>query len=245
MFTIRSKSLCRKLSFCSEGYLLSGTLHLPAVDCPPVVVGAHGLFSSGESVKQQVLAEECNRKGIAYFRFDHRGCGASQGYFPEVTSLQSRAADLRDAVDVIRNRPELNGRIGLFGSSMGGAACLAIAREMAAEVVVVYAAPVRSSTIGRTQVSDSGEIHESPRSESFSLQFDVSDRLAGIHHILLFHGDADAVVPFSDAEEIYERADEPKRLIRLEKGDHPMGRKDHQQLFAREAVRWFENGLVR
>ena len=235
---MKSKPLCRKISFTSEGYRLSGFLHMPAVDRPAVVVGSHGLLSSSDSPKQQVLAALCNSSGIAFFRFDHRGCGDSQGYFPEVTSLESRIADLRNALQFIRSRPELGNRIGLFGSSMGGATCLSIAREVAAEAVVVYAAPIRTGDIHRAPSRKNSSSETTALPDDFSLQFDVADKLTGIHHILVFHGDADQVVPFSNAQEIFEMADEPKRLVRLERGDHPMSRRDHQELFAREAAQW-------
>jgi alpha-beta hydrolase superfamily lysophospholipase len=239
---MKLKSLCRKISFLSDEYLLAGTLHIPAGDRPPVVIGSHGLLSSSESPKQLALAEGCNRSGIAYFRFDHRGCGASQGYFPEVTSLQSRAADLRSAVGVIRSRPDLSERFGLFGSSMGGATCLAIAGDSAADVVVTYAAPVRGGHIRRDRNSEGGGIPPLP--DGFSLQFDLTDKLSEIHNLLILHGDADSIVPFGDAEQIYRLAGEPKRLIRLEQGDHPMSRKDHQALFTREALQWLVEGLA-
>ncbi len=240
-----SETLCRKISFFSDGYLLAGTLHMPTGDRPPVVIGSHGLLSSSESAKQRELAERCTRNGIAFFRFDHRGCGASQGYFPEVTSLKARVADLRNAVNVIRSRPDLGNRIGLFGSSMGGATCLGIAREVAAEVVVVYAAPVRGGDIRRTHIQDNGANEPVRLPDGFRLHFDVTDKLNGIRNILVFHGDADTVVPFADARKIYKLTEEPKRLIALEQGDHPMSRKDHQELFAREATQWFATGLPR
>jgi alpha-beta hydrolase superfamily lysophospholipase len=241
---MKLKPLCRKISFLSDGYLLAGTLHIPAGDRPPVVIGSHGLLSSSDSPKQLALAEGCNRNGIAYFRFDHRGCGTSQGYFPEVTSLQSRAADLRSALGVIRSRPELGERIGLFGSSMGGATCLAVAGEAAVDVVVTYAAPVRGGHIRRTRTGNNDDGGISPLPNGFSLQFDLTDKLSEIHNLLILHGDADSVVPFSDAEQIYRLAGEPKRLIRLEQGDHPMSRKDHQKLFARETLQWLVEELA-
>ena len=72
------------ISFNSDSLKLKGVLHLPDDGQPPVVIGSHGLYSSGSSPKQIALAEQCNRLGIAYFRFDHRGCGSSQGEFERV-----------------------------------------------------------------------------------------------------------------------------------------------------------------
>jgi len=35
----------KSITFSSNGFTLKGTLHLPAAEHPPVVVGSHGLFS--------------------------------------------------------------------------------------------------------------------------------------------------------------------------------------------------------
>ena len=121
----------------------------------------------------------------------------------------------------------------------------AIAREVAADVLVVYATPVRGGNITRARIDGDGAGGFVKLPDASSLQFDVTDKLNGISNILILHGDADTVVPFDDAREIYRHCGEPKRLIPLEQGDHPMSRKDHQDLFAREAAQWFATGLPR
>ena len=68
----------------SENFLLRGMLHIPTDEKGPVVIGSHGLLSSGNSPKQIELAKRCGEFGIAFFRFDHRGCGKSEGVFKEV-----------------------------------------------------------------------------------------------------------------------------------------------------------------
>ncbi|MBW2408961.1 MAG: alpha/beta hydrolase [Deltaproteobacteria bacterium] len=226
-------SICKKLEFLSDGFLLQGTLHLPAVKAPPVVIGSHGLLSSSDSPKQIELARRCIAYGIAFFRFDHRGCGESQGDFIKETSLAARSRDLFDAIKLMRASRETGNRIGLFGSSMGGATCLSVAGEVRINSLVTFAAPLRSKSINR-----SVETHKSmdgpwPALENLDLDYDISDKLAGIHRILIFHGDADTVVPFSDALEIYQKACEPKKLIRQPGGDHLMSHKTHQKQFIR------------
>lgn len=76
------------IQFAADGFRLKGTLHLPAADNPPVVIGCHGLLSDRSSPKQIALAEACNALGLAFFRFDHRGCGESTGRLEAVTSLE-------------------------------------------------------------------------------------------------------------------------------------------------------------
>jgi len=125
----------KDISFVSGGFVLKGKLHLPEAHQPPVVIGSHGLYSSKDSPKQIALAGACNRLGMAYFRFDHRGCGSSQGEFVKVTSLASRCQDLKDAVEAVLKHEDTGRRIGLFGSSMGGTVSLSIAAELGLRIL--------------------------------------------------------------------------------------------------------------
>jgi alpha-beta hydrolase superfamily lysophospholipase len=69
------------VAFKSDEYTLMGSLHLPGDKPAPFVIGCHGLIADRRSPKQVGLAHACCRQGIGYFRFDHRGCGESQGEF--------------------------------------------------------------------------------------------------------------------------------------------------------------------
>jgi alpha-beta hydrolase superfamily lysophospholipase len=231
----------KNVMFLSNGFTLRGTLHLPAAERPPVVIGSHGLFSSGSSPKQIALARQCNTCGIAFFRFDHRGCGQSQGIFQDVTSLEVRCNDMISAIKIIQNRKDTGNRIGLFGSSMGGAVCLSVFAESDAYSIVTCAAPVRSSSIiKKLEKSDDSDLLDPPFYKRY-LDSDISDKLSSAHHILIFHGDSDDLVPPSNAREIYEKAGDPKKLIIQKHGDHRMSNKTHQETFVRESALWFKN----
>jgi len=232
------KSICKKISFLSDNFLLRGILHIPVVENCPVVIGSHGLLSSSSSPKQVELARRCNEFKIAFFRFDHRGCGESQGNFREVTSLDARVTDIISAIETIRSQGYMNSRIGLFGSSMGGAACIAAAGKTQIDSMVINAAPLRSQIIKRTaEKKDKLELDE------IKLSFDISGYVAGISNILIFHGNADQVVPFSNALELFEKSGCPKKLIVQENGDHLMSNTIHQEEFIREASVWFKTRL--
>jgi len=237
------KSIIKKISFFSGGFKLKGYLHLPTAKRPPVVIGSHGLYSSSSSPKQIALAEKCNRFGIAYLRFDHRGCGSSEGNFGKVTSLEARARDLADAVAVIINRSDTADRFGLFGSSMGGTVCLSVAAELGANTLVTFAAPIRSRILEKglpmSENSDTSEIFLDAQKR----RFDITDKLPAVSNILIFHGEADDVVPVSHAEEIYSLVQQPKKLIKQKRGDHPMSNNAHQKIFIRETSLWFKRGL--
>jgi alpha-beta hydrolase superfamily lysophospholipase len=229
------------ISFSSDGYTLRGSLHLPEVEKPPLVVGSHGLFSTGNSPKQIELAKQCNQEGIAFFRFDHRGCGKSDGIFEAVTSLDARCSDLMSAIKTIQKREDIGRKIGLFGSSMGGAVCISVASRCRADSLVTVAAPV----FGRIIVDALEKSNFSNKLTTSLTKMnhcsDITDKLSSLHHILIFHGDSDELIPPSNALEIYRRAGDPKKLIILNGGDHRMSNPAHQKTFITEAVNWFKD----
>jgi len=226
------------LSFASDGYRLQGTLHLPPVPQPNLIVGSHGLYSSGDSPKQSELAGRCCQMGLAYFRFDHRGCGGSEGRFESVTTLAGRRNDLVDAVAYLRKEFNLGPKLGLFGSSLGGATCLAAAGMLTPFRLVTLAAPVDSRSI-----LTATEKHDAPVEPMFfkdAFQFDLRQDLSTISGLLVIHGDGDEVIPPPHAEIIYEGVRDPKKLLFVSGGDHRLSRRDHQQQFIRETLDWFK-----
>lgn len=230
----------RKIAFSSDGFLLKGTLHLPDIHRPPVVIGSHGLLSTGNSPKQIKLARECNRIGVGFFRFDHRGCGTSEGDFRKDNSFDARCRDMESAVQMIQTRNDTGNRIGLFGSSMGGAVCISTARLFRIDALVTVAALVRSAPIIEAYRNSADPNVTGHGFFDKNFLFDVSDRLITIQNVLIFHGEADDVVPVSHALEIYEKAGKMKRLILQKKGDHRMSNRAHQKRFVLEAAAWFK-----
>ncbi len=236
-----------KIFFHVDNQRLNGTLHLPSGITDnqasiPVVIGSHGLLSNGESPKQKTLAEKLNQHGIAYFRFDHRGRGESDGSFSNDTTFQGRINDMNAAVTTVLSYPGIGNSVGLFGSSMGGAVCLGIADQFDIRTIVTLAAPVRLESI---QIPH--DIMEDPLFRDMKpeqMNFDISDRLEKISNILIFHGDADAVVSFSNALEIYEKVAHPKKLTRFKGADHAVSRPDFQERFIDESVEWFVSHLI-
>jgi alpha/beta superfamily hydrolase len=244
MIRINTKdTICERISFLSDGLTLTGTLHLPRVEAPPTVIGSHGLFSSGDSPKQVALALRLNKHGIAFFRFDHRGCGRSQGDFGRVTSLESRMYDLRCAVQLIRDRRDTGNIIGLFGSSMGGTVCLALAKILGARALVTVAAPVDSASVSLSPAEN--EMPPDGVLNKNAFCFDISGHLAEIHNCMIFHGDNDDVVPVSHAKRIYRNATGARKLIIQKSGDHRMSDVNHQQALVRQATAWFVQYLTR
>ncbi len=240
-----NSNVTTEIAFMSDGLRLEGVLHTPSrcSSPPPVVIGSHGLLSDGDSPKQVELARRCNRVGMAYFRFDHRGCGKSEGVFREVTSLEGRRRGLICAAEAILSRPDIGGKLGLFGSSMGGATCIAAAKILGAGPMALAAALIRSRSVFQSARELTAPDGAPPPYDADALRFDLSDLLPGLNHILVVHGEADEVVPAAQAHEIFARTGEPKRLVIQENGDHRMSDPDHQERFILDAVEWFGVGF--
>jgi alpha-beta hydrolase superfamily lysophospholipase len=223
------------LTFNSGGYRLKGALHLPPGPCRALIVGSHGFLATCDSPKQMALAKLCSNSQMAFFRFDHRGCGESEGEFEKVTSLSTRCDDLKNAIGFMHERLRIRLPLGLFGSSMGGTVCLAVATEIDIAAIITFAAPLCSQSIRSLP-----NLELPLTSKELKQTFDIRKRLSGIKRLLVLHGEADTVVPVSDARQLYEKAGTPKRLVILPNGDHRMSQLSHQAQFLEESLKWFK-----
>ncbi len=203
-----------------------------------VVVGCHGLMADKHSPKQIALARGCAAIGMAYFRFDHRGCGDSEGVFEIDTTLENRTSDLMAAVHAVNRMLGKTIPMGLFGSSLGGTVCLTAAHSLSPFAVVTLAAPIQSRSI---QLPDDSP--ESLKKEFVEnrLTFNVSAAIGYVHHILIVHGSSDETVAIENAHRINSLARDPKAQLILEDGDHRISKRTHQERFLREAVQWFSD----
>jgi pimeloyl-ACP methyl ester carboxylesterase len=231
------------LHFDASGYKLAGTLHLPDTLKPPVVIGCHGLFANRNSPKQVSLARACNAQGIAYLRFDHRGCGESQGVFHEVTSLPARCHDLHQAIEAMQRHPLVGGLAALFGSSFGGTVVLAYAAQHQVPAVITYAAPSNSAAIRHTNIRDDQGNRPHPSLLTEALAFDIVPGLKSISNILVAHSQNDETIPVDHALQIHANACPPKELKIFPGGDHRMSSPHHQRQFEALFIHWLKKQL--
>lgn len=231
-------NLEQSISFVADGLKLSGVLHLPSREPLAVVVGCHGLMADKHSPKQIELARGCTAVGMAYFRFDHRGCGESEGDFEIDTTLENRKSDLMAAVHAAKHTFGKNMPLGLFGSSLGGTVCLTAARSLSPFAIVTLAAPVHNRSIHIPEDSPESLINELVKNR---MTFNITDTMGSIHDILIIHGSSDATVPVENAHTIYRMANDPKRKMIVEGGDHRLSKRSHQENLMRKTVQWFSD----
>lgn len=116
--------------FNSNGTDCAGTLYLPAgVERPPVVVMGHGLGAQ-QDFRLPAFAERFVERGLAVFSFDYRHWGRSEGEPRQLLIPRRQLADWHAALAYVRSIPEVDGtRLGIWGSSFGGAHVIHVAAQ--------------------------------------------------------------------------------------------------------------------
>ncbi len=225
----------------SEGKRIYGILHLPRDLAPPCVIASHGLFSSKDSDKFVEIGEFFSARGIALIRYDHQGCGESEGDISETTT-SSRIKDLEAMFELAINHPLLSDSIGLLGSSMGGfISVFKGAADPRVKALALWATP--SYLGGKRGVIDE---ETPPLREAFyqdSKQYDTRQAIKGLGNCLILHGEADELVPLSQAEELYKSARSPKHLEVFKGGDHRFIDPHHRQRAIEMSLEWFQRYL--
>jgi dipeptidyl aminopeptidase/acylaminoacyl peptidase len=226
----------------SAGYEITGVIHWPRRSRPPCVICSHGLFSSKDSPKFIAMTEHLAQEGFAAIRYDHRGCGESQGQI-EDTTVSGRLTDLVAVYDFVRPHPRINGNIGLMGSSMGGYISLfAAARYPALKPVVIWATPYQL----RRKSDETGANPYSPLHKGFFedlAQYHLRDVLNRVSHCLVVHGRNDELVPVWHATKIHELLAQPKALQIFAAADHRFSDAGHRAEAIRRSAEFFKRYL--
>jgi putative redox protein len=217
-----------------NGLQLGARLDAPDDDPSGYALFAH-CFTCGKDVfAASRIALRLTEHGIAVLRFDFTGLGASDGEFAN-TNFSSNVADLIAAADYLRTAyraPAL-----LIGHSLGGAAVVAAAGDIAeAKAVVTIGAPSDPHhVIGLfrehiPQIETEGEAVVTLAGRSFHIkrQFLVdaaeqrlSEKVANLRRaLLIMHSPRDTTVDIANAAHLFGAARHPKSFVSLDTADH-------------------------
>ena len=216
-----------------RGQTLAGVLHRPrAGHFPAAAILCHGMESNKESEKIVALSRKLAQKGILALRFDFAYAGESSGKFAEIT-YSGEVQDLKAAFNLMCRYPVQ--KIGILGSSMGGAvALLFAAEEPRVANLVTIAAPLHPEKISDKLLTREeaqswrrlGFVVYHGRRINVSLlddlkKIDVPEAAKKIScPVLILHGDADETVPVEEAYELYARLRGPKKIRIIKGADH-------------------------
>jgi fermentation-respiration switch protein FrsA (DUF1100 family) len=154
------------------------------------------------------------QRGFNLFVFDYRGYGASQGS-PEPKGVFE---DSLAALDYVRARPDVDPqRLLVLGQSLGGTNAIAAVGSgdrAGVRAIAIESTFLSYSAIASEKLIGAGSLVD----DTYSAERFVA-ALSPIP-LLLLHGTADAVIPYSHSERLFAKAAEPKRLVKIEGGAH-------------------------
>ncbi len=161
--------------------------------------------------------------GFNVLMLDYRGFGESEGK----PTLDGVVDDALAALRWLRKRPGVDaGRLVVLGQSIGGASAL---RMLAVDRAGVKLAVIDSAFASYRGIARDAALQSVVLAPFVPLALPwlpprERDPVAMLDRIdlplLFLHGTADAVIPFKHSEQLFAAAHEPKRLIRVDGGEH-------------------------
>ncbi len=221
------------------GAQLAGKLHLPQGSFRGAAIFAHCFTCSKETVAATRISAGLAHAGIAVLCFDFTGLGGSEGAFSK-TSFTSNLSDLQAAAAFMATQklgahnlaPQL-----LVGHSLGGAAVLAIAPDIASVcAVATIGAPsfaghvlhLFDHAVDRIEAEGEAEVDIGGRPFTIGHEMvrSLQTRMSAAHiarlrcDLLILHSPADMIVGVENAAEIFAHAKHPKSFISLDRANH-------------------------
>ncbi len=173
----------------------------------PVVILAHGLGSSKDGSTYYGLQHALQAYGIGSLRIDLFGHGESQGQFRELT-LGHAIKSVQAAREWLRKRCR-HARIGLCGSSFGGAAVYYAGLDAAAVALIAPSLDPKRRRRGLRAWKERGWTeYVTYAGEKRRLDYAFHEEYQGYDpatvrfdgQVAFFHGKQDRIVPFAESE---------------------------------------------
>jgi len=132
-----------RADFSSRGIRCAAWLTLPSTPGPhPAVVLVHGLGATHDMMLAQ-YEQHFAAAGIATLAFDYRNTGASDGQPRQHISTREQCHDVAAALEHLKSTREIDsGRIGLWGTSLGGMNVVRVAAKRDDLAVAVMQCPI-------------------------------------------------------------------------------------------------------
>ena len=246
-------SKTQRLTFSgSHGAKLAARLDLPPGPVRAYALFAHCFTCSKDLAAARAIAAALARRDIAVLRFDFTGLGSSDGEFAH-TNFSSNVADIRHAAEYLRDHyaaPSI-----LIGHSLGGAAVLAVAGEIAeVKAVATIGAPADvahvlhnfSADIDHIEQTGAAEVSLGGRPFTIEKQFiddvrrqNLADRIASMRKALMvLHSPIDNTVGIDNAGDIFQAAKHPKSFVSLDTADHLLSNRADAEYAAEVIAAW-------
>jgi uncharacterized OsmC-like protein/fermentation-respiration switch protein FrsA (DUF1100 family) len=244
-----------RFQFAGEGgHQLAAALDLPDGEPSAYALFAHCFTCGKDVLAAKRIATALAAKGIAVLRFDFTGIGSSEGDFANAT-FSSNVADLVRAANHLRETRKAPAL--LIGHSLGGAAILAAASQIAeAKAVVTIAAPsdpAHVTGLFKEHIDDikkHGKVEVSLAGRPFTITREFLDDITehGLmarvtllrKALLVMHSPTDDTVGIDNATRIFLSAKHPKSFVSLADADHLLSQRRDSTYAADVIAAWAE-----
>jgi putative redox protein len=236
----------------AAGAKLSARLDLPAGSPSAFALFAHCFTCSKDVIASRAIATALTRAGIAVLRFDFTGLGGSGGDFGS-TNFSMNLGDLKAAAQFLADHFEAPGL--LIGHSLGGAAVLAVARDLPSVKAVatlntpadtVHVTDHFAAALDEIREKGEAEVNLAQRPFRIEKQFlddlerhDIEASVADLGKALLvLHSPSDDTVGIEHATRLFVAARHPKSFISLGQADHLLTSKEDAVYAANVIAAW-------
>lgn len=235
------------------GYRLRGRLEMSDARHRGWGIFAHCFTCGKDGLAAARMAHALARQGISTLRFDFAGIGTSDGRFADT----SFAADVRDLVAAGEAMAQADMPPTLLvGHSLGGAAALAAAGDMATvRAVATIGAPADVAHVLHQfgsqcllDIEETGEAEVMLANRPFTVgrtfvedarSHDLSAKIAALRRpLLVLHAPRDGTVGIANANRIFMAAKHPKSFVSLNEADHLLSRRADAEYAAAMIVAW-------
>jgi len=238
-----------------QGENLAGTIHWPDQPNDIGIVLGHCFTCSRNTGILRQIARDAATRGITVLRFDFSGNGQSEGHFSSST-YSKQIAEMQTAVKYLTAKGVR--RLGVAGHSMG--ALISVLTAGRSDVIqAVCAIAGRLSGVNaahflnqrqKATLNSTGAVTFQSRGRNLSLtdaffsdadDFDLPEILKNLKSpLLVVHGEADEIIPVSEAYKARELKGSRVKLAIIPQADHMFSNAAHREAVSRIVVDWFE-----
>jgi len=232
------------------GERIDFTYHHGRPNAPEIVLIGHGVTGNKDRPFVLALAEGLAKAGIPAVRFSFAGNGASEGKFSEST-ISKEVEDLGSVIDAFKDR-----ELCYIGHSMGGAVgVLRAAKDPRIKALVSLAGMVHTKAFAEREFGmvkpGEGFMWDDTNCPLSQRYMDDMAKIGTVVESgakirvpwLLIHGIEDDVVPLQDSLDIFSRANEPKKLVKLPGANHVFAG-EHTTPMVNEVVQWIKSVMA-
>jgi len=240
--------MMKKINFKNKrGLNLVGILY-PSQN-KKIVLLVHGWCSNKDRKRFLKLADNMNKVGFSFLRFDQSSSGESEG--DEVT-VENLIDDIKSAIEFVKSQGYEE--IGLIGESLGGLTTLSILdNAIKARVLFAPVTAAKTADLGKYEglIEDKGYFIKEKDGNKFKIPNKYLEERKAVNQeellskikipVLILHGDKDDKVPLESSREAIKFFPKGSKLEIIRGAGHDL--EENYEKVINLTIEWFDKYL--